>query len=143
MHIQKFGENPLIFAQVIHLETKIWMDRLMEIRMYNRRTDRHTDDLHDTTIPCHYRAAWIFFLILDENIMLWVLISSASKSTHNLCFHGKILFSSVCIEVLRPSQPNGSRRAWSVYLTTSLLGRLSPQSGNQYCAHWVDWAVKC
>ena len=35
----------------------------------------------------------------------------------------------VCVEVLRPSQPNGSCRARSVYLTTRLLGRLSPQSG--------------
>ena len=29
----------------------------------------------------------------------------------------------VCVEVLRPSQPMGSCRAWSVYLTTRLLGR--------------------
>ena len=35
----------------------------------------------------------------------------------------------VCVEVLRPSQPNGSCRARSVYLTTRLLGRLSPLSG--------------
>ena len=32
----------------------------------------------------------------------------------------------VCFEVLRPSQPNG---VMSVYLTTRLLGRLSPLSG--------------
>ena len=36
---------------------------------------------------------------------------------------------SVCVEVLRPSQPVGSCRARSVYLTTRLLGRLSPLSG--------------
>ena len=35
----------------------------------------------------------------------------------------------VCVEVLWPSQPNGLCRAWSVYLTTLLLGRLSPPSG--------------
>ena len=35
-----------------------------------------------------------------------------------------ILF--VCVVVLRPSQPNGSCRARSVYLTTRLLGRFSP-----------------
>ena len=35
----------------------------------------------------------------------------------------------VCAEVLRPSQPMGSCRARSVYLTTRLLGRLSPLSG--------------
>ena len=35
----------------------------------------------------------------------------------------------VCIEALRPSQPNGACRAQSVYLTTLLMGRLSPLSG--------------
>ena len=41
--------------------------------------------------------------------------------------HTIIMF--VCVEVLRPSQqPMGSCRAWSVYLTTRLLGRLSPLS---------------
>ena len=34
----------------------------------------------------------------------------------------------VCVEVLRPSQPMGSCPAQSVYLTTLLLGRLSPLS---------------
>ena len=34
----------------------------------------------------------------------------------------------VCVEVLWPSQPMGSCRAWSVYLITLLLGRLSPLS---------------
>ena len=35
----------------------------------------------------------------------------------------------VCVEVLLPSQPNWSCQMRSVYLTTSLLGRLSPLSG--------------
>ena len=35
----------------------------------------------------------------------------------------------VCVEVLRPVNPMGSCRARSVYLTTRLLGRLSPLSG--------------
>ena len=39
------------------------------------------------------------------------------------------LWSTVCVEVLRPSQPMGSCQALSVYLTTLLLGRLSPLSG--------------
>ena len=34
-----------------------------------------------------------------------------------------------CVEVLRPSHPMGSCRARLVYLTTHLLGRLSPLSG--------------
>ena len=35
----------------------------------------------------------------------------------------------VCVEVLRPSQPTGGMSSWSVYLTTLLLGRLSPLCG--------------
>ena len=35
----------------------------------------------------------------------------------------------VCVEVLRPSQPNGVMSSAVVYLTTRLLGRLSPLSG--------------
>ena len=35
----------------------------------------------------------------------------------------------VCVEVLRPSQPKESCQARSVYLTTHLLGRLSPLNG--------------
>ena len=35
-----------------------------------------------------------------------------------------------CVEVLRPSNPMGSCRARSVYLTTRLLGRLSPLSSS-------------
>ena len=34
-----------------------------------------------------------------------------------------------------PVNPMGSCRARSVYLTTRLLGRLSPPAVNQYCAH--------
>ena len=34
-----------------------------------------------------------------------------------------------CVEVLRPSQPNGVMSSASVYLTTFLLGRLSSLSG--------------
>ena len=42
-------------------------------------------------------------------------------------FMDKGLF--VCVEVLRPSQPNGICRAQLVYLARRLLGRLSPLSG--------------
>ena len=35
----------------------------------------------------------------------------------------------VCVEVLRPSQPNGVMLSPSVYLTTRLLGKISPLSG--------------
>ena len=43
----------------------------------------------------------------------------------------KFLCSAGCLFVLRfygPVNPMGSCRAWSVYLTTRLLGRLSPVS---------------
>ena len=39
----------------------------------------------------------------------------------------------VCVVVLQPSQPNGSCRARSVYLTTRLLGRISPLSAQNHC----------
>ena len=44
----------------------------------------------------------------------------------------------MCLFVLRfygPVNPMGSCRVRSVYLTTHLLGRLSPLSVNQHCAH--------
>ena len=62
-------------------------------------------------------------------------------STHSICFCGEIrkisrlLLSSVpylALFVLRfygPVKPMGSCRARSVYLTTCLLGRLSPLNG--------------
>ena len=45
-----------------------------------------------------------------------------------MCSYGKwdSLGGFVCVEVLRPSQPNG---VMSIYLTTRLLARLSPLSG--------------
>ena len=42
-------------------------------------------------------------------------------------FFTKSLF--VCVEVLRPSQPNGVMSSAVVYLTTLLQGRLNPLSG--------------
>ena len=60
-------------------------------------------------------------------------------STHNICLRGEIreIFigqdkSGYQVFVLRfygPVNPMGSCRARSVYLTTRLLGRLSPLSG--------------
>ena len=61
--------------------------------------------------------------------------------SHNVCFHGKIRKKTMsikwipygfCLFVLRfygPVNPMGSCRAWSVYITIRLLGRLSPLSG--------------
>ena len=46
-----------------------------------------------------------------------------------------MLYLFVCVEVLWPSQPNGVMSSVVSYLTTLLLGRLSPLSVNQYRAH--------
>ena len=46
-----------------------------------------------------------------------------------MLFPSLFFFFLFCVEVLRPSQPIRSCRARSVYLTTRLLGRLSPLSG--------------
>ena len=48
------------------------------------------------------------------------------EEIHNL---DRIHFLFVCVEVLRPSQPNGVMSSAVIYLTTRLLGRLSPLSG--------------
>ena len=69
----KFGENPLIFTQVI-----------VRKRKYGR-TDRHRDSQRDTIIPCHF-------------------LQSKTRSLYQ-CTHKVWRF--VCVEVLRPSQPNG------------------------------------
>ena len=47
----KFGENPLMFTQVIIRKQK--MDRRMDVR----RTVGHTDDQHETIIFRHYCVA--------------------------------------------------------------------------------------
>ena len=47
--------------------------------------------------------------------------------------HMQIVFVFVCVEALRPSQPYGVMSSVVSYLTTLLLGRLSPL--NQYCTH--------
>ena len=51
--------------------------------------------------------------------LLWADFATGSFS------HGPILF--VCVEVYGPVNPMGSCGAQSVYLTTRLLGRLSPK----------------
>ena len=48
----KFGEDPLMFTQVIIRKRK--MDGLMDGRTYDRWTDRHIDVQHETIIPGHY-----------------------------------------------------------------------------------------
>ena len=86
---------------------------------------------------CTALSVYLTTLLLGRLGDKWRQFAWCSKA----CFKGKIgsvdkhclldndLF--VCVEVLRPSQPMQSCtcRVWSVYLTTLLLGRLSPLSG--------------
>ena len=53
----------------------------------------------------------------------------ANKHVQSNCNRSYISVLFVCVEVLRPSQPNGVMLSASVYLTTRLLGRLSLLSG--------------
>ena len=55
----KFGENPLLFTQVIIRKQKT--DRQTDLRLMDgwmdKQTDRHTDVQCETKIPCHYHVA--------------------------------------------------------------------------------------
>ena len=85
----KFEENPLMFTQVIIQKGK------MDGRMYDWRTDRHTDVQHKITIPCHYRVAGyiiprhyhvagiksnIFSMIYHNDTKIWSLMSNFSTT---------------------------------------------------------------
>ena len=64
--------------------------------------------------------------------MLCGYIVFVISSFHSPIYPSKLLPSVFVLFVLRfysPVNPKGSCRAWSVYLTTLLLGRLSPLSG--------------
>ena len=75
---------------------------------------------------CHHHGGYLGFQI--RTLFLSTSYSDdSSQVSGQLVFCFRSLF--VYVEVLRPSQPNGSCRARSVYLTTRLLGRLSPLSG--------------
>ena len=58
--------------------------------------------------------------------------SGELKMQHGFSVTETIIFTLKCLFVLRfygPVNPMGSCQAWSVYLTTRLLGRHSPLSG--------------
>ena len=71
--------------------------------------------------------------ILFSGCPRWNIVKQNTIST--LCIHGKEkgnVLSQVCLFVLRfygPVNPMGLCQARSFYLTTRLLGRLSPLSG--------------
>ena len=54
-------------------------------------------------------------------------ISTLFSSSSSCCFASLVLF--VCVEVLRPSQPNGVMSSAVSLPNHTLLGRLSPLSG--------------
>ena len=65
-----------------------------------------------------------------------LFISSALSRINTRWYHGgggvNVKIKEICLFVLRfygPVNPMGLCQAWSVYLTTRLLGRLSPLSG--------------
>ena len=68
---------------------------------------------------------------MSFNVVVF-FFSIFSSGSHFIQPSGIILAILVCLFVLRfygPVNPMGSCRARSVYLTTRLLGRLSPPSG--------------
>ena len=72
----KFGENPLMFTQVIIRKRKT-DGRAYDERAYDRRTDGQTDGLTDdqreTIIPCHYCVAGYNKSWTDKMILLFSL----------------------------------------------------------------------
>ena len=68
-------------------------------------------------------------IIFLEKIILGISceLSVEQKKKKKRVFQCCLLF--VCVEVLRPSQPNGVMSSAVSLPTTGLLGRLSPLSG--------------
>ena len=86
--------------------------------------------------PSDYQLYIISEILLTETICMRDEILSQILSIHqvSVCniFTVTQLVAFVCLYVLRfygPVNPMGSCRVQSVYLTTGLLGRLSPLSG--------------
>ena len=85
--------------------------------------------MNTLNIPLFYRSLkgdpWLIL-----NFLLLCDLPSVARTT-NVQFMVPKTFEPlfVCVEVLRPSQPNGSCRAHSVFLTTPLQSSLSPLSG--------------
>ena len=68
-------------------------------------------------------------LSCPEQNSLDVVLDVLSVSISYTCRCTYMLVDFVCVEVKRPVNTMGSCQAWSVYLTTHLLGKLSPLSG--------------
>ena len=78
-----------------------------------------------------YRTNISTFCLKKNNNILTSAITLTKYLNHTVRTY-RSYYTNVCLFVLRfygPVNPMGSCRAWSVYLTTRLLGRLSPLSG--------------
>ena len=71
--------------------------------------------------PCPQDVKEMAYKGLVRPILLY---ASPVWDSHGIVVQEKLENVQICVEVLRPSQPNGSCPARSVYLTTHLLGRL-------------------
>ena len=77
----------------------------------------------------HFRA-FVCPSALDFGSLTWMAFDGFYSNFSYACISevkGLGLF--VCVEVLRPSQPNGVISSAVIYLTTLLLGRLSSLNG--------------
>ena len=52
----KFGESPLVFARIV--VRRLRADRQTDVRLTDRRTDRHTDVQRETIIPRYHVAGY-------------------------------------------------------------------------------------
>ena len=59
----------------------------------------------------------------------YCVIPSADLSIYHNCMHDSVFGDVFVLRFYGPVNPKGSCRARSVYLTTRLLGKLSPLSG--------------
>ena len=71
-----FGENPLMFTQVIIRKRKTDVRR-MDIRRTHRRTDGHTDDQRETIIPRHYCVVGYNDIYPINSTYIWQYLSCA------------------------------------------------------------------
>ena len=99
---------------------------------YTSDDDDDVDDDEILTVECNnsviinFNDKWLNNNVLILRYLLRIVIDILSNSAVNYrCQYLRFVY----FEVLWPSQPMGSCQVRSGYLTTPLLGRLSPLSG--------------
>ena len=91
--------------------------------IYPKYSDRANTVDQDQTVPKLYAQQASY---LEGGPLMWILPLYLHINQKSVDDDDMFL---ICVEVLRPRNPMGSCWARSVYLTTYLLGRLSPLSG--------------